>query len=132
MNAAREVMINLGYGFIPTFGLAKEEELLFAEDRTDPIVLPRNSESLYLLQRIRDEAHRFAITYHRHLRGKHSLKSILDDIPGIGVKRRKAIIQHFRSFEKLLKASAAEIAEVEGISEALAEQVWEYLHHHDK
>ncbi|GAB4262972.1 excinuclease ABC subunit UvrC [Thermincola ferriacetica] len=132
LNAAREVMINLGYGFIPTFGLAKEEELLFAEDRTDPIVLPRNSESLYLLQRIRDEAHRFAITYHRHLRGKHSLKSILDDIPGIGVKRRKAIIQHFRSFEKLLKASAAEIAEVEGISEALAEQVWEYLHHHDK
>lgn len=131
LSAAREVMHKLGFGVIPTFGLAKEEELLFTEGRPDPIVLPRDSEALYMLQRIRDEAHRFAITYHRKLRGKSSLKSTLDDIPGIGVKRRKAIMSHFRSFDKLLKASAEEIAEVDGLNAALAEQVWEYLHHQD-
>lgn len=71
---------------IATYGLAKEQEHLFGEDSPEPVILPRNSESLYLVQRIRDEAHRFAITYHRKLRGKRSLKSVLDDIPGIGAK----------------------------------------------
>ncbi len=132
LGAAREVMHKLGFGIISTFGLAKEEELLFTEGNPDPIRLPRDSEPLYLLQRVRDEAHRFAITYHRNLRGKRNLKSILDDIPGIGSKRRKAIVQHFRSFDKLMQANPHEIAEVDGINQSLAEQVWEYLHHQDK
>lgn len=127
LNAAREAMQELGFSAISTFGLAKENEWLFAEGRTDPIILARNSEGLYLIQRVRDEAHRFAITYHRKLRGQRSLKSLLDDIPGVGPKRRKALREHFRSMTRLKQASVDELAEVDGISRALAEDIFEYF-----
>ncbi len=127
LNAAREVMYELGFKPIPTFGLAKEHEYLFGEGNPEPVILPRNSESLYLVQRIRDEAHRFAITYHRNLRGKRSLKSILDDIPGIGVKRRKALMEHFRSIAAIRKAAVEELAEVPGFNRIVAETVYEYF-----
>lgn len=132
LNAAREVMRELGFNPIPTFGLAKEHEYLFHEGRPDPIILPRNSESLYLIQRIRDEAHRFAITYHRNLRGKKSLKSILDDIPGVGPKRRKALVEHFRSMARLRAATVDELAAVPEISRGVAEAVYEFFQQEEK
>lgn len=127
LSAAREAMRELGFEGMATFGLAKEFEHLFGEDSPDPIVLPRNSESLYLLQRIRDEAHRFAVSYHRNLRGKRSLKSILDDIPGVGPKRRKVLVEHFRTMAALRKATVDDLAEVPGITGAVAEAVYEFF-----
>lgn len=127
LNAAREVMRELGFAPISTFGLAKEHEYLFGEGSPDPIILPRNSESLYLIQRIRDEAHRFAVTYHRNLRGKRSLRSVLDDIPGVGPKRRKALLQHFRSMAALRNASMEQLSEVPGMNTTVAEAVYEYF-----
>jgi excinuclease ABC subunit C len=132
LNAAREVMRELGFDPIPTFGLAKEHEYLFSEGRPDPIILPRNSEGLYMMQRIRDEAHRFAITYHRSLRGKKSLKSILDDIPGVGPKRRKALVEHFRSMARLRAATVDEVASVTDIPRGVAEAVYEFFQQEEK
>lgn len=132
LNAAREVMRELGFDPVPTFGLAKEHEYLFGEGRPDPIILPRNSESLYLMQRIRDEAHRFAVTYHRNLRGKKSLKSILDDIPGVGPKRRKALVEHFRSMARLRAATVDELATVHDIPRAVAEAVYEFFQQEER
>ena len=119
-----------GYAYIPTFGLAKQEELLFKEDQDDPIVLPRQSNALYLIQRVRDESHRFAITYHRSLRGKRQLASILDDIPGIGKKRKGNLLTHFGSFSKIQSADIDALAEVPGISQDLAETIHTYLKTH--
>ncbi|PKM47327.1 MAG: excinuclease ABC subunit C [Firmicutes bacterium HGW-Firmicutes-8] len=127
LSAAREAMRELGFDPIATFGLAKEHEYLYGEGSPDPIVLPRNSESLYLIQRIRDEAHRFAVAYHRNLRGKRSLKSILDDIPGVGPKRRKALVEHFRTMAALRKATVDDLAEVPGITGAVADAVYEFF-----
>lgn len=127
LSAAREVMRQLGVDHIPTFGLAKEEELLFREGDPEPIVLPRNSPALYLVQRIRDEAHRFAITYHRQLRNKRAYRSILDEIPGIGPKRKKALLKAFGSLQKIREATLEELAQVEGMNYAAAEAVLEYL-----
>ncbi len=127
---ARRAMAEQGFSAIATYGLAKKEELLFREDEPDPIVLPRNSQSLFLIQRIRDEAHRFAITYHRSLRGKRNLASILDDIPGVGEKRKKNLLQHFGSFSKIQEASVEQLAEVEGISHTVAEEIYHYLQTH--
>jgi len=127
LSAAREIMKELEVDPIATYGLAKEQEHLFGEDSPEPVILPRNSESLYLVQRIRDEAHRFAITYHRKLRGKRSLKSVLDDIPGIGAKRRKALVEHFRSMARLKNATIDQLAEVPGITRPVAEAVYEFF-----
>lgn len=132
LNAAREVMRDLGFDPIPTFGLAKEHEYLFFEGSPDPIILPRNSESLYLIQRIRDEAHRFAITYHRNLRGKKSLKSILDDIPGVGPRRRKALVDYFRSMARLRAATIDELASVTDIPRVVAEAVYEFFQQEER
>jgi excinuclease ABC subunit C len=89
--------------------------------------LPRNSPALHLLQRIRDEAHRFAITHHRKKRGKAATHSLLDDIPGIGEARRNALLTHFGSLQKLRAASAEEIAAVPGMTKSLAEKMQSYL-----
>ncbi len=131
LSAAREAMQDLGFGAIPTFGLAKENEWLFTEDQSQPIVLARNSEGLYLVQRVRDEAHRFAVTYHRQLRGQRSLRSQLDEIPGIGPKRRKALLEHFRSMARLKQATVDELAAVDTISRPLAEEIFEYFHNEE-
>jgi excinuclease ABC subunit C len=108
---------------VPTVGLAKREEEIFVPDRSDPIVLPRTSEGLFLMQRIRDEAHRFAITYHRRLRRGQTVISQLDEVPGIGPKRRSALLKHFGSIEAIRAASVDELAAVPGMTRKAAEQV---------
>ncbi|MCW2279040.1 excinuclease ABC subunit UvrC [Heliophilum fasciatum] len=127
LSSAREVMHQLGYGGIATFGLAKENEWLFAEGNPEPIILPRHSKALYLVQRIRDEAHRFAITYHRQLRGKAQLVSLLDEVPGIGPKRKTALLRHFGSVTAIAAAPERDVAAVEGMTVELAEQVIAHL-----
>jgi excinuclease ABC subunit C len=127
LSAARKVMYELGLEKIPTIGLAKEFEHIFVENRSDPIVLPRNSPALHLLQRVRDEAHRFALTYHRLLRGKHTVQSLLDDIPGLGPRRKKLLIQRFGSVKRIRSASLDELAEVPGLPRQLAEQILKTL-----
>jgi len=99
------------------------EERVFRPGRTNPISLRRNSNALFLLQQLRDEAHRFAITFHRELRSKKRLRSSLDDIEGVGPSRRKALLSHFGSLKRVRAASAAEIAALPGISDALAERI---------
>jgi excinuclease ABC subunit C len=128
LHAARDVLRSVGMTHIPTYGLAKEFEHLFVEGNPEPIILPRHSAALYLVQRIRDEAHRFAITYHRQLRRKRNLASLLDEIEGVGPKRRKALYDHFGSFEKIKKATMEDLAKLPGISPALAVKIVEHLH----
>ncbi|MFZ5945738.1 MAG: excinuclease ABC subunit UvrC [Bacillota bacterium] len=130
LSAAREAMGAQGFSHIPTFGLAKKEEWLFVENNPEPIILPRSSKALYLLQRIRDEAHRFAITYHRSLRGKKNLASILDDIPGVGEKRRNSLLKHFGSFKGIQEASVEELLKADGMNTKVAEAIYDYLHTH--
>lgn len=130
LHSARQAMQEQGFAHIPTFGLAKKEELLFQEDYPEPIILPRSSKALYLVQRIRDEAHRFAITYHRSLRGKRNLASILDDIPGVGKSRKQKLLKHFGSFKKIQEASVEDLLEAEGINQKVAESIYEYLNTH--
>jgi excinuclease ABC subunit C len=106
-------------------GLAKQHEELFVPGEAEPIVLPRGSEALYLVQRIRDEAHRFAITYHRQVRGKSQIQSALDTIPGIGPKRKKALLRKFGSVKGIREAPIADIASTVGFTESLAQRVKE-------
>jgi excinuclease ABC subunit C len=127
LNAALEVMREMGVDHIPAIGLAKQHEEVFAPGRASPILLPRDSEALYLLQRVRDEAHRFAIGYHRQLRQRTGLRSRLDDIPGIGAKRRQALLKRFGSLQAIREASLEELAAVQSMSRAAAEQVKERL-----
>jgi excinuclease ABC subunit C len=105
---------------VPVVGLAKQNEEIFVPDRNDSIMLPRHSQGLYLMQRIRDEAHRFAITAHRNKRTKLGLASRLDSIPGIGPVRRKALLLKFKSIDHIQKASVEELMEVRGITEEIA------------
>lgn len=127
LSAAREIMRELGFGYIPAFGLAKEEELLFAEGRPDPICLPGDSRALYLLQRVRDEAHRFAVTYHRQLRTRRNLKSLLDEIDGIGEVRRRELLKFFPSIEAISQATLEELAAVPGMNRKSAEAVRKFF-----
>jgi excinuclease ABC subunit C len=116
-------MREMGVKQIPAVGLAKQHEEIFVQDVSEPVVLPRNSEALYLVQRIRDEAHRFAITYHRGVRGKTSIQSALDAIQGVGPKRRKALLRKFGSVRGVRQAPVEEIAATAGFTRALAEKV---------
>ena len=127
LSSAVEAMEAMGVGDIPVAGLAKQNEELFVPGRSAPIVLPRESQALYLVQRIRDEAHRFAITYHRKLREKRGTASVLDEIPGIGPRRRRALLQAFGSLDAIRQATVDELAAVPGITRHLAEQVLENL-----
>lgn len=120
LNAALGVARELGLHALPMVSLAKEEELVFHPNRSAPIVLPERSRARQLLQQIRDEAHRFAITYHRALRGKSAIRSLLDDVPGIGAKRRRALLTRFGSLRRLREASIDELRQAAGISESLA------------
>jgi excinuclease ABC subunit C len=127
LGAAVEAMRELGVYQIPTVGLAKQHEELFVPGEAEPIVLPRGSEALYMVQRIRDEAHRFAITYHRQVRGKSQIQSALDTIPGIGPKRKKALLRKFGSVKGIREAPLAEIASTVGFTESLAQRVKENI-----
>jgi excinuclease ABC subunit C len=113
--AAQRALAELGIVDIPVCGLAKRLEEVWLPQQEDPVILARSSEGLYLLQRIRDEAHRFAITHHRSRRSKSMVESVLDDVPGLGEVRRKTLLKHFGSLKKLRGATVEEIAQVPGI-----------------
>jgi len=113
-------------GNAPMFGLAKRFEEIYLPGREEPIRLDRRSNALHLVQYVRDEAHRFGITHHRALRQKAGLNSELNDIPGVGPKRRQALLRHFQSAKAVLNASPDELAQVPGVSRALAEQIAAY------
>ena len=120
LSAALEVMLELGLDDIPLASLAKENEWLYVPHTPEPIILPRQSQALYLVQRIRDEAHRFAITYHRNLRSKSSLGSPIDLVSGIGPKRKKMLMRRFGSLKGIKEAGLDEIAAVPGMTRSLA------------
>lgn len=132
LSAAAAAMDRSGAGTIPVFGLAKQEEQVFARDEAEPLCLPRDSGALHLLQRIRDEAHRFAVTYHRRLRTSRNLRSLLDDIQGIGPVRRRELQRAFPSLEAMGKATIEELAAVPGMNKNSARAVYEYFNvtHH--
>lgn len=126
LTAAIQQLADLGLD-IPVCGLAKSDEEVFVPWDDTPIVLPSGSASLYLIKQVRDESHRFAITFHRELRDKAMTVSILDEIPGVGPKRKKDLMRYFGSFKKLNAASADDIADVKGISPALAQTIFDEL-----
>ncbi|WP_040867488.1 excinuclease ABC subunit UvrC [Nocardia exalbida] len=121
--AAAEVLDELGITDVAVIGLAKRLEEVWVPGESDPVILPRNSEALYLLQRVRDEAHRFAITFHRSKRSRRMTASALDSVPGLGTARRTALVTHFGSVAKLKQATVEEIIEVPGIGMATAKAV---------
>jgi len=127
LSAAVGVLRELDLNDVPVVGLAKRFEELFLPDRSDPILLPRNSQGLYLVQRIRDEAHRFAITYHRSVRGRRALASVFDDVAGIGPARKKALLKQFGSVRRIREASVEELAGTPGIPRDLAERLKQHL-----
>ena len=124
LSSALEIIRNeAGHKDVPIVGLAKQFELVFTEGNPEPVELPRRSQSLYLIQRIRDEAHRFAITFHRKLRGKRNLVSVLDHIVGVGPKRRQSLWTHFGTLDKIKAASVDELAAVPGMNRPSAEAI---------
>jgi excinuclease ABC subunit C len=123
VSAAKEVLDELGLHDLPLAGLAKEREELFLPGRSDPILLPATSSALYLVQRLRDEAHRFAITYHRTLRDKRTVRSAFDDLPGVGPKRKRELLKVFGSIKRVKEAPVEQIAAVPGIGRALAVRI---------
>jgi excinuclease ABC subunit C len=123
LSAVIDVMRDMGVKQIPVIGLAKQHEEIYVQDVSEPLVLPRTSQALYLLQRLRDEAHRFAITYHRGVRAKASIQSALDTIPGVGPKKKKALLRKFGSVRGIREATVEDIASTVGFTRALAERV---------
>jgi len=135
LNIARQVISEIGYeGKVDLASIAKgreegESDKIYIYGRKNPITFSKNSEALFLLMRIRDEAHRFAITFHKKLRGKRALISELDGVPGIGAKRKKELIKHFGSISKIKEGSVDEIASVAGLNKKLAEELKRHLSH---
>jgi excinuclease ABC subunit C len=126
LSAALEVLESAGYADIPTFALAKEHEEIFAPGRSEPIVQERNSPGMFLVQRIRDEAHRFAITHHRKVRARKALTSPLDSVEGIGPARKRALLRHFGSVQAIRDAAVEDIVAL-GVPERLAKRLKETL-----
>ena len=124
---AREAMLKEGAD-VPMFGLAKRLEEIFLPDREESILIDHHSPALHLIQRIRDEAHRFAITYHRGLRGKASVHSALEDIPGVGPARRRALLQYFKSLKAVREADVEELKKVSGMNATAAQAVYDWAH----
>ncbi len=127
LSSAVSTMLHLGVADIPLASIAKKEEELFTPDSSDPIRLPRNAPALFVLQQVRDEAHRFAITYHRKTRGRTSLKSALDLVPGIGPSRKRALMRRFGSVKAIREATEIELASTPGMTQRLAEKIKDYL-----
>jgi len=123
LSAAKETLDDLGFHDLAVVGLAKEREEIFLPGRDDPVLLPTTSPALYLMQRLRDEAHRFAITYHRALRAKAATHSAFDDLPGVGPKRRAALLRVFGSAKRVREAPVEQVAAVPGIGPALAARI---------
>ena len=127
LTAAMEQLAQLGLD-IPVCGLAKSDEEVFVPWDETPVVLPSGSPSLYLIKQVRDESHRFAITFHRELRGRAMTASVLDDVPGVGPKRKRALMREFGSLKRLRAADEAAIAAVPGVPADVAHAVWQALH----
>jgi excinuclease ABC subunit C len=127
LGAALKVLEDLALVAIPVVGLAKEREEIFLPGRSEPVLLPRGSQSLFLVQRVRDEAHRFAITYHRKLRGKKGLHSALDDLPGVGPTRKRALLRAFGSLNGIRSAGVDELAAVPGMTRTTAKTLKDQL-----
>jgi len=127
LNTALELRQDLGLDSIPMVSLAKENEEVFIPDDPKPVYIAKDSPALHILQRARDEAHRFAISYHQKLRHKETITSILDNIPGIGPRRKKALLKKFGSIQAIKEASTEELSQTEGITSAIAQKVKEYL-----
>ncbi len=125
LGRAVQVLDDLGLD-IPAIGLAKKLEEVFVPNESEPIIIPRGEEALYLLQRVRDEAHRFAITYHRTLRDKSMVDSILDDVPGVGPGRKKALLKRFGSIKAMRRASVSDLGDV--VPDRVATELYEALH----
>jgi len=127
VNAAAKALEIAGVGNMHVVGLAKRMEEIWKPGATFPVILPRNSEALFMLQRVRDEAHRFAITLHRNRRSKGMVDSILDEVPGLGPVKKKAVLSHFGSLKHVAAASVSELTEVSGIGLIQAELIWQFL-----
>lgn len=127
VNTAYQVLTELDVD-VPVFGLAEKNEELFCPGASQPVRLPRNSDELYLLQRVRDEAHRFAINYQRQQRTRKLKESELDQIKGIGEKRKQALLHHFGSVARVRQATFEELCQVNGINQSVARQVYEFFH----
>ena len=127
VNAAAKALEAAGVSNMHVVGLAKRMEEIWKPGAAYPVILPRSSEALFMLQRVRDEAHRFAITLHRKRRSKGMVDSVLDDVPGLGPVKKKAVLAHFDSLKKVAAASVTELSEVPGIGPIQAEQIWQFL-----
>ena len=127
LSSALEVIRGLGLHDLPVVGLAKREEEIFVPGQSESILLDRDSASLHLIQRIRDEAHRFAITFHRKLRGKRNLVSVLDHVEGIGPKRRQELWKKFKTLDAMKQASVEELAAVEGMNYPAAQTLYDFF-----
>ncbi len=127
LSSALEIIRGAGHLMVPVVGLAKREEEVFREGESEPVILPRDSQALFLIQRIRDEAHRFAITYHRRLRGKRNLVSVLDHIEGIGPKRRQLLYEAYGDLGKIKEASVEDMCRLDGMNRPAAEAVYNFF-----
>ena len=129
LHVACEVLEELGLDDIPVIGLAKEYEEVFVPQSTKPIIIPHDKQSLHILQQVRDEAHRFGVTYHRKLRSKKITESELDGIQGIGKKRKLNLLRAFGNIDSISKASVNELNEVDGMNQKVSENVYNHFHH---
>ena len=127
LGAALQVFLELGIDFIPLASIAKEQEELFVPHTPEPIILPRNSQALFLVQRIRDEAHRFAVTFHQRIRTRRGMASAMDLVPGVGPKRKRMLLRRFGTVKAIKEAPLEDLASVPGMTMKLAQKVKEYL-----
>jgi excinuclease ABC subunit C len=127
LSVGRQVLSDTGRLDVPIAALAKEREELFLPDRAEPVILEPRSQALFLVQRIRDEAHRFAVTYHQKIRSRRAVKSILDDVPGVGPAKKRALLRKFGSLKAMRDAPPEELAAVPGVGAALAERIREAI-----
>jgi excinuclease ABC subunit C len=132
VRAAQDALMAAGINDVPVIGLAKRLEEVWLPGDSDPVILPRTSEGLYLLQRIRDESHRVAISFHRKRRGKRTTSSALDGIPGLGETKRKALLAYFGTVRAIKAASATELEQVNGVGEVLATSIYDHLHENEE
>jgi excinuclease ABC subunit C len=127
LNVARSAISEAGVTSVPVASLAKENEEIFVPRQARPVVLPRNSPGLQLLQRLRDEAHRFALGYYQRVHKREAFASVFDNLPGIGPRRKRSLLRHFGSVQAIREASVEELAAIRGMTRNLAEKVKESL-----
>jgi len=128
LSAALREAEEIGLAGATVASIAKQREEVFVPGSDAPVQVDTNSPAMYLLQHIRDEAHRFAISYHRSLRDRRIRESVLDDIPGVGLERKRALLSHFGSIDRIRRKTLEEIAAAPGINMKLAQEIYDYLH----